>query len=88
MITHELKLNIKFCDDVLSGRKNFEIRKNNKHYPFQIGDHIRFKPVEKASGYTYQATHEISKKEYEITYVLSGRGLKEGYVALGIKAWY
>ena len=33
---HNLKLNIEFCDDVLSGNKNFEIRYNDKGY--QTGD--------------------------------------------------
>lgn len=30
MKTHELKLNIEFCDAVLSGEKTFEIRKEVK----------------------------------------------------------
>ena len=29
--------------------------------------------------------HEVAYKTYEITYVISGWGLKEGYVAFGIK---
>lgn len=79
MKTHELKLDINFCDDVFNGRKNFEIRYNDRGY--QTGDHIKFIPVDDGlTGY-----HEISRKEYEITYVLSGWGLKDNYVALGIK---
>ena len=62
MITHELKLYTIFCDDVLSGRKNFEIRNNDRG--FQTGDHIKFIPVDMLEE---PIEHEISKKEYEIT---------------------
>ena len=79
MKTHELKLDINFCDDVLIGRKNFEIRYNDGEY--QTGDHIKFIPNNEG----FPEYHKISQKEYEITYVLSGWGLKENYVALGIK---
>ena len=81
MKTHFIKLNIEFCDAVLSGEKTFEVRENDKGY--QKGDHIKFRPVKASSGETL--THSISQTEYEITYVLSGWGLKEGYVAFGIK---
>ena len=30
MKTHDLKLNIEFCDAVLSGEKTFEVRKNDR----------------------------------------------------------
>ncbi len=81
MKTHFIKLNIEFCDAVLSGEKSFEVRENDRGY--QKGDHIKFRPVKASSG--EMLTHSISQTEYEITYVLSGWGLKEGYVALGIK---
>lgn len=81
MKIHKLELNINFCDDVLSGEKSFEIRENDRG--FQKGDHIKFISVEANSG--IRAYHEIEKREYEITYVLNGWGLKNGYVVLGIK---
>lgn len=80
MKTHELKLDINFCDDVLSGRKNFEIRYNDRGY--QTGDHIRFTPVDEDDIEEY---HKVWQKEYEITYVLAGWGLKDNYVVFGIK---
>ena len=83
MKTHKLKLNIDFCDDVLSGRKNFEIRKNDRDY--QKGDHIKFIPIDNIYGTMEICKHDISKKEYEITYVLSGWYLENGYVALAIR---
>lgn len=80
MKTHNIKLNIAFCDDVLSGRKPFEIRENDRGY--QTGDHIKFIPV---NEHCFVVEHEIQNKIYEITYVLNGHGLKEGYVVFGIK---
>lgn len=41
MKTHELKLDIKYFDDVKSGKKNFEIRKNDRD--FQVGDILKLK---------------------------------------------
>lgn len=79
MKTHEIKLSIEFCDDVLSGAKSFEIRNNDRNY--QIGDIIKFIPV---SSNGLRIHHNVENKEYVITYILSGWGLKEGYVALGI----
>lgn len=43
MKTHNLKLNIEFCEDVLRGKKTFEIRYNDRGY--QTGDLIKFKAV-------------------------------------------
>lgn len=83
MRTHKLKLDIAFCDAVLSGEKSFEIRKNDRGY--QKGDHIKFVPVERGEYIMYPCEHDISKKEYEITYVLSNLGIEEGYVVLAIK---
>ena len=80
MKTHEIKLNIEFCDAVLSGDKPFEVRENDRGY--QKGDRIKFIPCAGIFGYP---SHDIEKKEFEITYVLSGWGIKENYVVLGIK---
>lgn len=81
MKTHKLKLLIHFCDDVLNGEKCFEIRENDRGY--QKGDHIKFTPVYD-SGFD-RPKHPIEDKEYEITYVLNGWGLENGYVAFGIR---
>lgn len=77
--THTLKLEECFCEAVVTGKKSFEIRKNDRG--FQPGDTIEFIPV--SNGHT--AIHVISNHRYRITYVLSGWGLKNGYVALGIE---
>lgn len=80
MKTHNIKLLYRFCSDVSTGIKPFEVRKNDRAY--QKGDRIKFIPVDE-QGKTYN--HEIEEKTYEITYVLSGWGIEQGYVVLGIK---
>ena len=79
-MTHEIKLLESYCDAVLSGEKNFEVRKNDRGY--QKGDHVSFIPVDKDFEAFY---HPISEKEYVITYVHSGLGLQNEYVVFGIK---
>lgn len=81
MKTHNLKLNIEFCDAVLSGEKTFEVRKNDRG--FQTGDLIRFIPTD--GTVREHAKHEISGHTYKITYILNGWGIKNGYVVLGIR---
>ncbi len=78
---HNLKLSIEFCDDVLSGKKNFEIRENDRG--FQTGDLIKFTPY--GYGGTNNENHEIAKHTYRIKYILNGWGLKNGFVALAIE---
>lgn len=77
---HHIKLYEDFADDVLNGRKNFEIRENDRGY--QTGDKVKFTVVYH-SGLTYN--HKLNDRIYEITYVLSGWGLKDNYVVFGIK---
>lgn len=83
MKIHELKLSTEFCDAVLCGEKPFEIRKNDRGY--QKGDRIKFIPIDNSTCLIQR--HAIAQMEYEITYVLSGWKIKEGYVALGIKPY-
>jgi ASC-1-like (ASCH) protein len=77
---HWIKLDIAYCDAVLSGDKNFEVRVNDRGY--QKGDLLKFKPLTDLGLTTH---HEIDERMYQITYVLNGYGLKEGYVVFGIK---
>ncbi len=41
MKTHELKLDIKYFDDVKTGKMNFNVRKNDRD--FQVGDILELK---------------------------------------------
>lgn len=77
---HKIKLQKGFCDAVLDGSKTFEVRYNDRGY--QKGDFVEFISMD---GEYFQAYHDIDKKRYEITYVLSGWGIKENYVVFGIK---
>ena len=79
-MTHEIKLREEYADAVLSGDKCFEVRENDRGY--QKGDRVRFIVIDKLGLRTW---HPLNKVEFEITYVLSGWGLKEGWVAFGIK---
>ena len=77
---HEIKLDITFCDAVLRGEKTFEVRKNVRGY--QKGDWVKFIPV--GTCFT-PVNHPIKDKIYEITYVLSGWGIQEGFCVFAIK---
>lgn len=79
-MTHLIKLRIEFADAILDGDKNFEVRFNDRGY--QKGDYIRFKTIDSVN---LSAHHEVEKRCYQITYVLGGWGLKNGYVVFGFK---
>lgn len=81
MKVHEVKIYESYADAVLSCEKNFEIRENDRGY--QKGDWLKFTVVSNSGRYVNSA-HRLNEKEYEITYVHSGLGMKEGYVALAI----
>lgn len=77
---HELKIKETFFKAIKTGEKTFEIRENDRG--FQRGDLIRFKVIhDEIKDTTLYRVDDL----YEITYVLSGWGLKSGYVALGIR---
>ena len=78
-MTHNIKLQKEFADAVLSGDKCFEIRKNDRGY--QKGDKVQFKVMDGS----IQMHHALEKKTYEITYVINGWGLENGYVVFGIR---
>lgn len=77
---HHIKLSVQFCNDVLNGDKCFEVRENDRGY--QKGDLVQFEPYDPHKPITH---HPIKGKTYMITYVLSGWGIKNGYVVFGIK---
>ena len=72
---HKIKLQENFCDAVLYKEKTFELRYNDRGY--QKGDNILFVPVD-ING--IKISHPIEKMLYEITYVINGWGLGNGYV--------
>lgn len=80
MRTHNIKILNDFADAVACGDKTFEVRQNDRGY--QKGDFIRFSAVDKAGLIN---KHVIDEKLYEITFILNGWGVKNGFVAMGIK---
>lgn len=78
--THFLKLNAAFAGAVWLGKKPFEVRFNDRGY--QPGDTVRFIVVDDSGT---ELDHPLNHYDFEITYVLSGWGLKEGYVAFAMR---
>lgn len=73
---HGLKIHPEYYQEVLLGRKTFEIRKNDRNY--QVGDMVRL------------CEYDPNKKEYtgrklykEITYI-TDYAQKENYVVFGL----
>ncbi len=79
MKIHNIKILDSFADDVYSGVKPFEVRKNDRGY--QTGDGVKFEVVDKGDA---PVSHALNGMLFQITYVLSGWGLKNGYVAFGL----
>ena len=77
MKTHELKTLWTFWDAIAEGSKTFEVRENDRGY--QTGDKLIL--VRTVPGKPDIERQVIVKR---VTYVLSGWGLKNGYVALGL----
>ena len=75
---HDLKILPQYFEAVKTGKKKFELRKNDRDY--KVGDEIHLEEWERAGGYTGR---DIVK---EITYVLKDCerfGLKDGYCIIG-----
>ena len=86
MYKHTLKLQQRFVKPIMDKEKQFEIRKNDRC--FQKGDQVQFNVVDNDGyelSYKSDETRKFEFKEFEITYVISGWGLKNGYVVFGIK---
>lgn len=79
-MTHEIKLNSSYADAIFQGRKKFEVRLNDRGY--NAGDKVKFKVYDGALPYR---DHPLNDCIFDITYVHSGVGLKEGYVVFGIE---
>lgn len=83
-MNHRIKLELSLCDDVFSGQKSFEIRFNDRGY--QLGDTVQFLPYDSINQKA--AEHPVQSILYDITYMIQGWGLQEGYVAFAIKEKY
>lgn len=79
-MTHRIKLREEFEEAVLSGAKNFEVRRDDRGY--QKGDTILFNVIDKHGRKKLSVLESLP---FEISYVLHGWGLKEGCCAFGIR---
>lgn len=79
-MTHNLKLNIGLCTLVLSGKKSFEIRKNDRN--FQEGDTVVFTPWDPLKDMALH--HPIEYKSFIITYITSFEQ-KDDFIVMAIK---
>lgn len=79
MKVHELKTVNPFFENVWSGLKDFEVRKNDRD--FKVGDRVKLVEFGEAKNYT---PRYILK---DIKYILQGGqyGIADGYVVLGLK---
>ena len=79
-MVHDLKIREEFAEAIAAGEKTFEIRFNDRGY--QKGDTVCFLVVDENGIHQY---HPIEEEVFEITYVLNGWGLENGYVVFGIR---
>ena len=78
---HEIKIGVDFANAVLAKEKTFEVRRNDRGY--QKGDAVVFRVIDRDGN--EMPEHPLNDNVYEITYVLSGWGLRDGFVAFGLK---
>ena len=74
---HDIKLSHLFFDDVQSGKKNFELRKDGRNY--QVGDELLLNEIK-------DNTLTGRKIQVKVIYKLTGYvGLEPTYCILGIE---
>jgi len=80
--THRLKTRAPYFDHVVSGKKPFEVRRDDRG--FQRGDCLLLTETALEEDGEWRPTGR--EAEYEITYVLTGGqfGIEPGYVVLGL----
>lgn len=76
-IKHDLKLSYEYYDDVMMGRKNFELRKNDRDY--QVGDVFVLREFKNGS---YTGRYFIQVIEYLLK-DCPQYGLMDGYCIFG-----
>ena len=79
MAEHVLKCNAEYYDAIADGRKNFEVRRDDRG--FQCGDVLILRPVDKYG--IFIGSGSIRRR---ITYILTGGqfGIEPGYVVMGL----
>lgn len=78
-MTHELKILPEYFEAVASGRKQFEIRKNDRDY--KVGDLLTLHEHD-----PWEDEHTGNSYTVKITYI-TDYAQQPGYVVMGIKKW-
>jgi uncharacterized protein YqfB (UPF0267 family) len=77
--THELKCWPSYFEDIIGGRKTFEIRKNDRK--FHIGDVLRLKEYD-----LFKESYTGRQCDVRVIYMFDDdRFLQKGYVCMGIE---
>ena len=79
-VLHVIKIKEQYADAIADGRKNYEVRINDRGY--NAGDQVAF--IVKDNYDITDLSHPLNDKKFDITYVHSGLGLESGYVVFGI----
>lgn len=76
---HELKTWPEFFKASISGKKKFEVRKNDRN--FQVGDELVLREWEPGSGY-----YTDRKAVFYVDYVLSGYnwGIRKDFIVMSV----
>lgn len=82
MTNHSIKIYERYADAVCSGKKTFEIRREDDRV-FEVGDRLTFNVIDEDRNPV--PSHALNRRTYKVTYVLRGNGLADGYAALAIK---
>jgi len=79
MIKHILKCHPQFFKDIASGKKQFEVRKNDRKY--EVNDQITLREYDPISK-----KYSGKELDFSITYVLKNfDGIKKNWVIMAIK---
>lgn len=76
-MTHELKTVQPFFNDVMSGKKNFEVRKNDRDY--KVGDYLKLKEWD---GTNFTGNYITVRIKYILD---NAEYCKDGYVVIALE---
>lgn len=83
---HQLKCASNYFDDVIAGKKTFEVRKNDRN--FHVGDFLALNEITQHECNSKHEHLETGRSTLvHVHYILDDpEYMKEGYVVLGIEA--
>lgn len=81
-MTHTLKIKLEYYQAIVSGRKTFEVRKDDRN--FEVGDYINFVVMD---GFYWEYTNETYRITYKLTAGEFPEGIQRGYCVLSIERY-